>query len=95
MGNQYLSYSDYTNYASECQVLQDDIRAQMEFKKKASGCVVEAYEKIILDKIWSLQKKHGVFYQKCLALAVSMEAKVREETPQREGKDLEGLPGQT
>jgi hypothetical protein len=64
----------------------------MEFKKKASGSVVEAYEKVIMDKIWTLQKKHGQFYQKCLSLAVSMEADVKGETPQREGKDLEGLP---
>jgi hypothetical protein len=63
----WLNGGDYSGHASQCLMLSMDIQAQMEHMNKSVGDVKEAYKRIILDKMWRLNKIQGEFYHKCLA----------------------------
>ena len=44
-----------------------DIQTQLPLMMKATGSVREAYQKVLLDKLWKLDRMVGTFYYETLA----------------------------
>lgn len=58
-----------------------DIAAQIAGFKTSTGDVRDSYKKVILDKIWKLQRMNGEFYHKGLSSTAELEAQMLEEVP--------------
>jgi hypothetical protein len=68
-----IPYSAYMEHAGKCVALQNDIEGQMIHLNASTGSVKDAYKKIILDKIWKLNRLQGEFYHKALAQTTESE----------------------
>jgi len=76
-----LDNGEFSDYTAKVIVLKRDIVNQMVGFKHSTGDVADCYKKVILDKLWKLNRIIGEHYLKCLGAIAEVEADVSDANP--------------
>ena len=76
-----LDNEEFSDYTTKVLVMKRDIVGQMVGFKNSTGDVADCYKKIILDKLWKLNRIVGEHYLKCLGAIAEVEADVADPNP--------------
>lgn len=76
-----LDNEEFSDYTAKVLVMKRDIVGQMVGFKNSTGDVADCYKKIILDKLWKLNRIVGEHYLKCLGAIAEVEADVADPNP--------------
>ena len=76
-----LDNEEFSDYTAKVIVMKRDILGQMVGFKNSTGDVADCYKKVILDKLWKLNRLVGEHYLKCLGAIAEVEADVSDPNP--------------
>ena len=76
-----LDNEEFSDYTSKVIVMKRDILGQMVGFKNSTGDVADCYKRVILDKLWKLNRIVGEHYLKCLGAIAEVEADVADPNP--------------